>query len=264
LNRTVILLLVLMFVTPVVVLAQDKQDKGKKSASSLFVSDSEDLLFKGDFRLGTLLEILQRVGLASVLGAAVAVHPLRLYRRQTVDDPLKTGLAIRAQILICAAGALMVIVIGSSIARAFGLVGLGSFVRFRTTMKDPTDLAVLFLLVGIGMACGLASYGIAVYGTVTIVLVLAALELRHSTSRVTSDTRILTLTMKGPEELFNKALRHVRSLPAVRLHSFEHKPKKEKGKIGMWVQPDFDVEVLLREVGRLGEFNELGFEEAGE
>ena len=53
------------------------------------------------------------------------------------------------------AGALLVVVIGDSLARAFGLVGLGTFIRFRAGVKDPRDVAILFVMIGVGMACGL-------------------------------------------------------------------------------------------------------------
>ena len=39
----------------------------------------------------------------------------------------------------------MVVVIGDSTARAFGLVGLGAFIRFRAGIKDPRDAAVMFV-----------------------------------------------------------------------------------------------------------------------
>ena len=48
----------------------------------------------------------------------------------------------------------MVVVIGQSTARAFGLVGLGGFIRFRSGIKDTRDAAVMFVMIGIGMACG--------------------------------------------------------------------------------------------------------------
>jgi hypothetical protein len=258
-KRIIIVIAVLAVLVPVMAYAQDKNIK-PKSKKELLASSEEDLLLTGGFGATTFLEILKRVGLAAALGAAIAVHPLRLYRRRHTADPLKMGLAIRAQILICSAGALMVIVIAGSLARAFGLVGLGSFVRFRTTLKDPTDLAVMFLLVGIGMACGLAAYAIAVYGAATIMIVLAALEARRSTSGAAGG-RVVTLTMKGPEALFDRAVAHVRSRTELRLISFSHKPKKEKGSIVVELPADIEPERVLEGMRPLGEFSSLGCEE---
>ena len=55
-------------------------------------------------------------------------------------------------------------VIGDSLARAFGLVGALSIVRFRTVVRDTQDTAFVIFAVVIGMACGAATYAIAAVG----------------------------------------------------------------------------------------------------
>ena len=84
---------------------------------------------------------------------------------------------MQAQILLCAAAAIITMVVGDSLAKAFGLVGLASFVRFRSGLKDPRDAAVLFLVIGLGMACGHGSLGVAVVGALLASGLLAALDL---------------------------------------------------------------------------------------
>ncbi len=49
---------------------------------------------------------------------------------------------------------LIMVVIGSDVARAFALVGAMSIVRFRTPVKDSRDLVFIFSAIAIGMACG--------------------------------------------------------------------------------------------------------------
>src|SRR4051794_12126891 len=49
-------------------------------------------------------------------------------------------------------------VIGESLARAFGLVGALSIVRFRTVVRDTQDTAFVIFAVVVGMACGAGSY----------------------------------------------------------------------------------------------------------
>lgn len=58
-------------------------------------------------------------------------------------------------------GAVMLI-IGSNVARAFSLVGALSIIRFRNAVKDPRDVAFIFLAMAIGMACGTGFYLIGV------------------------------------------------------------------------------------------------------
>jgi uncharacterized membrane protein YhiD involved in acid resistance len=252
-----IVIIVSVFVFAPILLAQENENK--KSSNKLLMSDEEDLLLKSGMGFKTMVEVFKRVGFAALLGTVIALHPLRLRRRQTAVDPLRVALAIRAQILICTAGALMVVVIAGSLARAFGLVGLGSFVRFRTTIKDPTDTAVLFLLVGIGMACGLAAYAIALFGTLTVFCVLALLELK-----TISDIRVISLEMKAPEDVLNKALKHLREKENIRVQKFSLKLKKESATVNISVSPTMNVESLLAEMRSLGEFSELGFEEIKE
>lgn len=50
--------------------------------------------------------------------------------------------------------AMVTLVIGNSVARAFGLVGALSIVRFRTVVEDTRDTAFVILAVAVGMAAG--------------------------------------------------------------------------------------------------------------
>ena len=109
----------------------------------------------------------------SRIGALLAVRPWR----RAHGRKLPRAEMVQAQILLCVAAAIITIVIGDSLAKAFGLVGLGSFVRFRSGLKDPRDAAVLFLVIGLGMACGHGSLGVALAGAPFALLLLAALDL---------------------------------------------------------------------------------------
>jgi len=121
-----------------------------------------------------LWELVFRVGLATALGALVAFRPWRRFMKRT-RAPSAQG--AQSQTIIAASGALMVIVIGESIARAFGLVGLGSFIRFRSGIRDPRDAAVLFVMIGIGMACGLGLPVMAAAGATLVCIILSLFDL---------------------------------------------------------------------------------------
>lgn len=53
---------------------------------------------------------------------------------------------------------LIMIIIGSNIARAFALVGAMSIVRFRNPIKDPRDLSFIFAAIAVGMGSGTFFY----------------------------------------------------------------------------------------------------------
>jgi len=63
---------------------------------------------------------------------------------------------------------IVIIVIGNNLARAFGLVGAMSIIRFRTAVKDPMDIVFIFFSLAIGLAAGVGLAQIAIIGTVSI------------------------------------------------------------------------------------------------
>lgn len=121
----------------------------------------------------SVVSMIVRLLLAAGLAASIAYRPWRAFMPKSL--PLATDTA-QAQVIIAVAGAVMVIIIGDSMARAFGLVGLGAFIRFRSGIKDPRDAAVMFVMIGIGMAVGLALYPIAALTTVFVGVMLAILD----------------------------------------------------------------------------------------
>jgi uncharacterized membrane protein YhiD involved in acid resistance len=71
---------------------------------------------------------------------------------------------------------LIMLIIGSNIARAFSLVGALSIVRFRQAVKDTRDIAFIFFSMGVGMACGTRFY---LLGVVATLLVLAMIHILY-------------------------------------------------------------------------------------
>jgi len=93
--------------------------------------------------------ILARLVVASIGGWLVAA----VYawgRRTTLSASTFPGTLVLMTILI----AMVTQVIGDNLARAFGLVGALSIVRFRTVMQDTQDVAFVIFAVAVGMAVG--------------------------------------------------------------------------------------------------------------
>jgi len=65
--------------------------------------------------------------------------------------------------------AIVMMVIGGSLARAFALVGALSIIRFRTVIKDTKDTSFVFAALAVGMACGTSNYFLAVIATFFII-----------------------------------------------------------------------------------------------
>lgn len=65
--------------------------------------------------------------------------------------------------------AIAMLAIGDDIARGLGLVGALTLIRFRTTLKDTRDLLFAFASLSIGVACGVAAFGVALVGTAVFI-----------------------------------------------------------------------------------------------
>ena len=68
--------------------------------------------------------------------------------------------------------ALVMMVVGSNIARAFSLVGALSIIRFRNAVKETRDVGFIFFTMAIGMAIGTKFYLLAGAGAIFISLVI--------------------------------------------------------------------------------------------
>ncbi|HRN49984.1 MAG TPA: DUF4956 domain-containing protein [Anaerolineales bacterium] len=68
--------------------------------------------------------------------------------------------------------ALVMMVVGSNIARAFSLVGALSIIRFRNAVKETRDVGFIFFTMAIGMAIGTRFYLLAIVAAVIISLVV--------------------------------------------------------------------------------------------
>jgi len=132
------------------------------------------LPFKGNednaLPLHPLAELLKLI-VAALIGIIVTTVHKRYHR----DRPLTRSL-LQAQVLLCVAGAMVMVIIGNSVARAFGVAGAAGIVRFRTPVEDPKDSTILFLMVGLGMACGVGLLEVAGLGAGFLCLVLVVLD----------------------------------------------------------------------------------------
>jgi uncharacterized membrane protein YhiD involved in acid resistance len=68
--------------------------------------------------------------------------------------------------------ALIMLVVGSNLARAFSLVGALSVVRFRNAVKETRDVGFIFLAMAVGMAVGARFYTLAAVAAVVICVVV--------------------------------------------------------------------------------------------
>ena len=123
--------------------------------------------------VGTLeidLHAVLALPLATTLGAALALRPRRR------GTPKRSSQVVQTQIILAIIGALVMIVVGNSLARAFGVVGAAGLVRYRAKIDDPKDAGVMLTTLAVGLACGVGVYGLAAFATTFLIGVLWVIE----------------------------------------------------------------------------------------
>ena len=109
------------------------------------------------------IEIVLNISVALLCGLCIAW----LYRH-TYRGPGYSIAFVNALIFLTMITSVMVLAIGSNLARAFGLVGAMSIIRFRTAVKETQDIVYIFFVLAVGMAAGSGYHKIAVIGTLAV------------------------------------------------------------------------------------------------
>ncbi len=111
-----------------------------------------------------------RLPLAAVLGAALALRPKRR------GTPPRQPAVIQTQIILAVVGAVIMLVVGASLARAFGIVGAANLIRYRSKIDDPKDAVVMLATLAVGLASGVGLYALAAFSTLFLVVALWIIE----------------------------------------------------------------------------------------
>lgn len=120
------------------------------------------------FQVIDLGDVLAALGVAFSCGMLIALLYRWTYRGASYSPTFVRSMVVMAMIT-----AVVMLAIGNNLARAFGLVGAMSIIRFRTAVKDPQDIVFVFFALAVGLAAGVGMYTVAFVGTVCISLVVA-------------------------------------------------------------------------------------------
>ena len=117
-----------------------------------------------------LTQAVKRLPLAAALGAALALRPRRK------GTPKRSTAVVQTQILLSVVGAVIMLVVGASLARAFGIVGAANLIRYRTKIDDPKDAVVMLCSLSVGLAAGVGLYLLSMFSTAFLVAALWVIE----------------------------------------------------------------------------------------
>src|SRR6476660_5782112 len=108
-----------------------------------------------------ILRLFLSLSLAVGCAWAIAWHP----RRASLADPLADLEERKALILLGVVGAVVAELSGTSQTLAFVIFGIGALLRFRTLLDNPNLTGKAIMVVVVGLACGMGSWAMAVFGT---------------------------------------------------------------------------------------------------
>ena len=115
-------------------------------------------------------DAMVRLPLAALFGAALALRPRRK------GTPPRTAPVVQTQIVLSVVGAVIMLVVGASLARAFGIVGAANLIRYRSKIDDPKDAVVMLGALAVGLATGVGLYALSAFSTVFLVVLLGIIE----------------------------------------------------------------------------------------
>lgn len=133
-----------------------------------------DFLFNGaESTALTIPTALVTVCAATLMGLIISFTYMKTSERGDYSQNFVLTLMMIAPII-----AIIILLVGSNVARAFSLAGAFSIIRFRSDPGDPKDIAYIFFTLAAGLACGVGLVG---YGFVFTVFLCAAAVLFYLT-----------------------------------------------------------------------------------
>lgn len=82
---------------------------------------------------------------------------------------------VHTLVILTTVVSLIMLIIGSNVARAFTLVGALSVIRFRNAVKESRDVGFIFMGLALGMAVGTRFYVMAIFSTAILSAFVVAL-----------------------------------------------------------------------------------------
>jgi uncharacterized membrane protein YhiD involved in acid resistance len=139
-------------------------------------------------QLQQLRHAAERLPVAAALAVVLALRPRRR------GTPPRQAQVVQTQIILAVVGAVVMLVVGTSLARAFGIVGAAGLVRYRAKIDDPKDAGVMLSTLAVGLASGVGLWMLAAFSTVFVLGVLWVVESFEPQAR-----QLFMLTVKASD-----------------------------------------------------------------
>lgn len=141
----------------------------------------------------TTREVVVTVFISFLLSMMIATTYIKTYKGKMYSQTFAHTLVIVGVVI-----SIIIVAIGSNIARAFSLAGALSIIRFRSTMGEPRDIAFIFFVMGAGLTAGA---GLLIPAFVFVVLLCGLIFLLYYMNFGEKDERQKILKIMIPENL---------------------------------------------------------------
>lgn len=119
----------------------------------------------------TLVNALIVIISATTLGLVISVSYMKT-NNKTIDSSNFAITLVMLPVVI----AIIILLVGNNIARAFSLAGAFSIIRFRSAPGEPKDIAYVFFTLAVGLTCGMGYIGYAVIVTIILCSVMFVID----------------------------------------------------------------------------------------
>lgn len=143
--------------------------------------------------LTSAARITLKLALAALLAAMLAFRP-----RKDLPVLQRNPYVAQTQILLAVVASALMMIVADNAARAFGIFAAASLVRFRTNIRDPKEITVLLISLGIGLATGVGKVEVAVILSLFVLAMLWVLEY-YEPAQVFRSLELTVMTRKIDE-----------------------------------------------------------------
>ncbi|MBE6548497.1 MAG: DUF4956 domain-containing protein [Ruminococcaceae bacterium] len=141
----------------------------------------------------TMEVALKTLGISLALTLLISLVYIFTHRKSGFPSSMIVSILLMGPI-----ASIIVVCIGSNLARAISIGGGLALIRYRNTIEDPRDLVYLFLSLATGMACGTGFIG---YAIIAISLILIVLIIANVTRFDSFGGNTMKLSIIIPEDL---------------------------------------------------------------
>ncbi|MGN0181511.1 MAG: DUF4956 domain-containing protein [Candidatus Ornithomonoglobus sp.] len=130
---------------------------------------------------------------ALIFGVTIALTYMKTQKHEGYSQSLALTLTMLPVIL-----AVIILFVGSNVARAFSLAGTLSIIRFRSAPGEPKDIGYIFFDIAAGLACGVGQF---IYGALFVIIVCLFMIVLNAVKFGIPKMSIKTLKITIPEDL---------------------------------------------------------------